>query len=720
MTMWHYDAPTDGILHVTIERADKPVNAFSKQALDDLAKLVTHVRNDKAIDAVVFRSAKPGNFIAGADVEEMKDLPGADAAREISRYGQQVFADLEALDATTICLISGACLGGGLEFALACNYRLADDSSKTKIGLPEVMLGLIPGWGGTVRLPKTIGLVDALPMILSGQQLSGPRAKRKGVVHDCIPTEALPFAAEKIVKTIRDKGSASSLFRTYKKPVATRWINWASPLKSFAIGQAEKQTLKQTNGKYPAPVEAIKALRAGLESEQAGYAAENDAIAKLSQDPVTTELMRVFFLSEAAKKPPEWFTAEVDVDAVENAAVIGAGAMGAGIAQLLARRGIWTRLKDIKPEFVANGMKVVRDLVSKDLKRKKLTKTKATDILDHVSPTTDYNGLKRADVVIEAIVEDMDIKRTVFKDLADASNEKTVLATNTSSLLVKEIAEGVPHPERVVGLHFFNPPHKMPLVEIVKTDITSPEAIATAFAVVKKLGKTGVVVGDCAGFLVNRLLSPYMNEAGFLLTEVEDPMEIEKAAVDFGMPMGPLELTDLVGAHVAAHVAGNMHAAYGSRMEPAPLWAELRAAGGSKDDAKLITKSKQGKSLTAVATKVVERSRKPSVSRPTRDEIVQRLIYPVINEAAICLAEGVADKPEDIDLAMIFGTGFAPFRGGPMRYADSVGLQNIVSTLESLATEHPRLAPSDALRAAANRGSFLEPLNTPAHTAGAA
>ncbi len=720
MTMWHYDDPTDGLLHVTIERADKPVNAFSKQALDDLAKLVTHVRNDKSIEAVVFRSEKPGNFIAGADVEEMKDLPGADAAREVSRYGQQVFADLEALDAKTICLISGACLGGGLEFALACDYRLADDTSKTKIGLPEVMLGLIPGWGGTVRLPKTIGLVDALPMILSGQQLTGPRAKRKGVVHDCVPTEALPFAAERIVQTIRAKGSADSLFRTRKKPLATRWINSVGFLKSYAIGQAEKQTLKATKGKYPAPVEAIRALRAGLQSEQEGYAAENTAIAELSQHPVTTELMRVFFLSEAAKKPPEWFTAEVDVDAVENAAVIGAGAMGAGIAQLLARKGVWTRLKDIKPEFVANGMKVLRDLVGKDLKRKKLTKTKATAVLDHVSPTTDYNGLKHADVIVEAIVENIDVKRSVFCELAAASNDKTVLATNTSSLLVKEIAEGVPHPERVVGLHFFNPPHKMPLVEIVKTDETSPEAIATAFAVVKKLGKTGVVVGDCAGFLVNRLLSPYMNEAGFLLTEVEDPMEIEKAAVDFGMPMGPLELTDLVGAHVAAHVAGNMHAAYGSRMEPAPLWAELRAAGDAKGDTKLVVKSKKGKSLTGTAMRVVEKNRKPKVSRPTRDEIVERLIYPVVNEAAICLDEGVAEKAEDVDLAMIFGTGFAPFRGGPMRYADSVGLANIVTKLEQLAQEHPRLAPSDALRAAADRGSFLEPLTTNGPTAGAA
>jgi 3-hydroxyacyl-CoA dehydrogenase / enoyl-CoA hydratase / 3-hydroxybutyryl-CoA epimerase len=389
--------------------------------------------------------------------------------------------------------------------------------------------------------------------------------------------------------------------------------------------------------------------------------------------------------------------------------VIGAGAMGAGIALLLARKGVATRLKDIKSEFVARGVKTVRDLLDKDTKRKKLSKRQAEEIFDRLSPATDYRGLKNADVVIEAVVEVTDIKRQVFAELAEATNSQTVLATNTSSLLVSDVARDVPHPERVVGLHFFNPPHQMPLVEVIRTEQTSDEALAKAFAVVQRLGKTPVVVGDCAGFLVNRLLGPYMNEAGFLLAEVADPMEIDKAAVDFGMPMGPLALSDLVGLDVAAHVADNLYEAYGERMKPAAIWGalkQLRQKLGKQP--KLL--SNGGRSVHELVLKSIAELRKSSgsstKSQLSRESIAQRLVFPVINEAAICLAEGVARRPADIDLAMVFGTGFAPFRGGPLRYAESIGIQTVVDGLRQLAKIHSHLAPSDALLEAARRGTF--------------
>jgi len=359
---------------------------------------------------------------------------------------------------------------------------------------------------------------------------------------------------------------------------------------------------------------------------------------------------------------------------------------------------------------VARGMTTVRELLRKDVEKKKLTALDSTRALDRLSPTTEYRGLQNADLVIEAVVEDLEIKRRVFRDLAAVAGLETVLATNTSSLLVRDIAQAVPHPERVVGLHFFNPPHQMLLVEIIHTPETSPEALAKAFAAVQRLGKTPVVVGDCAGFLVNRLLAPYMNEAGFLLTEVTDPLEIDRAAVEFGMPMGPLALSDLVGLDVAAHVAENMHADYGDRMQPALIWRRLKELRAASPGRSLKLLDSSARTLhPEIAAAVIELRREQGLraarSLP-RSTIIERLIFPIINEAARCLAEGIARNADDVDLAMVFGTGFAPFRGGPLRFATAHGLDRIVLTLDELAQSHPHLAPSDALRSAAAAGGF--------------
>ena len=330
------------------------------------------------------------------------------------------------------------------------------------------------------------------------------------------------------------------------------------------------------------------------------------------------------------------------------------------------------------------------------------------EALDHLSPTTDYRGLKNADLVLEAVLEEMDVKHKVFDELAAATGPECVLATNTSSLTVADIAQKVSHPERVVGLHFFNPPDKMPLVEVVRGPKSSPEAVAKAAALASRIGKTIVLVGDCAGFLVNRLLAPYMNEAGHLVTEVQDPLEVDRAAIEFGMPMGPLELIDLVGLGVSSHVSENMRAAYGERMEPAPLWKYLRESTEAQE------RSAQNLSqIAASAADSIRRSPRPSPKWPgkspptqtmSHEAIAQRLVYPIINEAARCLDEKVVATADDVDLAMVFGTGFAPFRGGPLRYADSVGIPKIVETLDRLAPQHPRLAPCDALRRKAAAG----------------
>jgi 3-hydroxyacyl-CoA dehydrogenase/enoyl-CoA hydratase/3-hydroxybutyryl-CoA epimerase len=709
--MWYSEKSDEGILRVTIDRKDRPVNALSHSTMEELQELVQSIRSDSSIRGVLFQSGKPGVFIAGADISEFEDLEEKTAAEEASTFGQSVFQGLEDLKVPTVALISGACLGGGLEFALACRYRVASTHEKTKIGLPEVQLGLLPGWGGTVRLPRQIGLIDALPLVLTGRQLGAFSARSKGVVHEVVPDEALNSVGEKILRTHHEFGSASKLFRKSKKPGWQKFIEGTSAAKKFALKKARQQVIAKSHGHYPAPLMIIETFQKGLNADdERRFRIEAAGISELAANPVTRECIRLFFLSEEAKKPPEELKATFDSKELKQAAVIGAGAMGAGIALLLARKGVATRLKDIKSEFVARGVKTVRDLLARDTKRKKLTKRQAEEVFDRLSPTTDYRGIENADVVIEAVVEVPDIKRQVFAELVKATNSETVLATNTSSLLVSDIARDVPHPERVVGLHFFNPPHQMPLVEVIRTDQTSDEALAKAFAVVQRLGKTPVVVGDCAGFLVNRLLGPYMNEAGLLLAEVSDPMDIDRAAVDFGMPMGPLALSDLVGLDVAAHVAENLHAAYGDRMKPAAVWGalkQLREKHGSQPG--LLTKD--GKSVQESVLRSITEQRKANGFNSnlplSRKAIAQRLVFPVINEAAICLEEGVARRPEDIDLAMVFGTGFAPFRGGPLQYAQSVGIQNVVDGLSKQAKSHPHLEPSAALIDCARRGTFL-------------
>jgi len=702
--MWHSDEPKDGVLWVTINWTERPVNALSRATLRELSQLVTHVRTDSAIRGVVFKSGKPGSFIAGADVTEFQKIQSPDEARDFVELGQQVFDDLASLPVPTVALISGACLGGGLEFALACRYRIADDGRKTQLGLPEVKLGIIPGWGGTVRLPRTVGFMEAVPLLLTGRTLNGPQAARKGLVHDSVPNEALDHVAREILRT------EGRTVRHHRLRVVGRLVNALSPLKKLVLWQATKQVLATTHGHYPAPFEVLNVLRAGLgQSDEEQLRLVREANARLGESPVTRELVRLFFLSEGAKKAPDSVGAQVEPDSIRQAAVIGAGAMGAGIALLMARRGIWTRLKDLNPEFVSRGMKTIRKLLSSDVSRRRITALERTQALDHLSPATDYRGLKNADLVLEAVVEELDVKHKVFDELAAATGPQCVLATNTSSLTVADVARTVAHPERVVGLHFFNPPDKMPLVEVVRGPQSNAESVAKAAAVASRIGKTIVLVGDCAGFLVNRLLAPYMNEAGHLVTEVEDPLQIDRAALEFGMPMGPLELIDLVGLGVSSHVSENMQKAYGERMEPAPVWKSLRDSydASKSGPPKVFIKKWFRRRLNPAVRKAIADLARQSPTPPqamSHEAIVQRLVYPIINEAARCLDEKVAASPDDVDLAMVFGTGFAPFRGGPLRYADTVGIPKIVETLDRFAAQNARFTPCEALRRMATAG----------------
>ncbi|MFO0946535.1 MAG: 3-hydroxyacyl-CoA dehydrogenase NAD-binding domain-containing protein [Planctomycetota bacterium] len=703
---WSSSRKENGIVVVTIDQPNRSVNALSRNVIEELDQLLVDLERDSSIKAVLFISGKKGSFIVGADVEEMKELHGAEAARTFSSRGQKVFERLSRLSVPTVALISGPCLGGGLEFAMACRYRIADESRKTLLGLPEVKLGLVPGWGGTVRLPRLVGTLKAVTMITSGQMLNARQAKSAGLVDDFTPVEALLHAGELIVDRPPKKR---------KKSFTQRWLMESKVGRKYILNQAEKMILSKSHGHYPAPIKAVEVLRAGiLGSAEEGFLAESATIGKLADDPVTTECVRLFFLREESKKWAETAAPSVGDVKIKSAAVLGAGTMGACLAYVMADKGMEVRLKDISTEFLAKGLKHAKGLWDKDVKKRKMSQREANDGLAKISTTTDYSGFKHLDIVIEAVVEDIEIKRQVFRDLEKACGPDTILASNTSSLLISDIAAAVERPERVIGVHFFNPPNQMPLVEIVRTEHTSQEALATALALTQKMGKTPIVVRECAGFLVNRLLMPYMNEAGFLLAEVDDPMELEKAAIEFGFPMGPLKLTDLVGAGVASKVSKVLHNAFGDRMEPAPAWrrlAELQQTAGKGTPQTLLIKGRRGKRELnpEVARMIAQLRREAGRTEPlSRSEIAERMVFPIINEAARCLDEGIVEHAEQVDLAMVFGTGFAPFRGGPLRYADKVGVDYVVQTLERFAEKHPRLAPCDALRRRASEGIAFE------------
>lgn len=704
---WNCSRGADDILLVTIDRPGKSVNAFSQAVIAQLDELIDRIEHESGLRGVFFQSGKKGSFIVGADVEEMKEIHGPEQARSFSERGQRVFERLARLRVPTVALISGPCLGGGLEFALACRFRLTDDSRKTVLGLPEVKLGLVPGWGGTVRLPRLVGTLRAVTMITSGQMLNGRQARAAGLVDDVVPVEALPIAATQLLDRPPKK---------QKRSLAQRWVLESRIGRKYILNQAEKMILAKSHGHYPAPLKAVEVLRAGtLGPAEAGFAAEADAIGKLAAHPVTTECIRLFFLREEAKPWAEAAAPGYADRSIASAAVLGAGTMGAGLARIMADKGMEVRLKDMNPTLLSKGLQTAKALWDKDVKRKKLTRKEADDGLARISPTTSYTGFRHLDIVVEAVVEDLEIKRRVFRDLEEACGPDTILASNTSSLLISDIATAVKRPERVVGIHFFNPPHQMPLVEIVRTNETGPEALAAALALVQKLGKTPIVVKECAGFLVNRLLTPYMNEAGFLLEEVDDPMELELAALEFGFPMGPLKLTDLVGAGVASKVAKVLHEAFGERMEPAPAWrklSELQArAGQGVPQTLLVKRGRKGKRELnpEVAKMIAELRRGAGVGeKPSRTEIAERMVFPIINEAARCLDEGIVEHAEQVDLAMVFGTGFAPFRGGPLRYADKVGVDYVVAALERWSERHPRLRPCEALRRRAAEGQPFE------------
>jgi len=667
----------DNIVTITFDQENSIANVFNEDMFAELDKQLAFVEDHQlGFRGVIFKSAKPSIFIAGADLKSFADDPTPERIEYLIELGQKTFDRIANLKIPTVAAINGACVGGGYELALACDHRVATLDSSTKVGLPETMLGILPAWGGSTRLPRLIGLPAAMGIILAGKVVVPKLAYKLKMVDRLCHRENLDTTAKAML--------------TYGKTKYKRFLLNKFPLKLIAKSKATKNVLKTTGGVYPAPLKALDVMVKGLGvSMQESLELEKKAFAELLNSDVAGNLVNIFFLQERSKKTKS------DKDfKVNKTAVIGAGVMGAGIAQWISSRGVKVLLKDIKPEFVSKGIATINKLYSAAVKKRVMTKTEATQKLDNVTPITESLPMKNIDLVVEAAIEQLDIKQNLFAELETLVRDDTILATNTSALSIVDVAEKMEHKERVVGIHYFNPVHKMKLVEVVKGECTSDETVLKATQFVKKIGKLPVIVKDSPGFLVNRILMPYLIEAVHLANGGNDIEHTDKLLRKFGMPMGPFRLIDEVGGDVCQHVADDLLNRLNTKFPNSNLLRRMIEEGNlGKKSGQGFYKYTKGKSNGACDVPRNSTFR----LQCENEEIVDRLILIMINEAVRCLEEEVVASPKDVDFGMIMGTGWAPFRGGPIRYLDSIGSKKIAERLQELAKKDAYFTPCDML-----------------------
>jgi 3-hydroxyacyl-CoA dehydrogenase / enoyl-CoA hydratase / 3-hydroxybutyryl-CoA epimerase len=693
---------SDGIAVVTLDVPGAPVNTISRAVRDECAACFDALAGDAAVRAVAFLSGKPDGFIAGANIEEFLAFTSAPDAERLATGGQELVERVARFPKPVVAGIHGACLGGGLEFALACRYRVVTDHPRTQLGLPEVQLGLIPALGGCQRLPRLIGLPAALDIILAGRSERAAKAWRLGMADELVP----PAILRDVVL-----GAAARLAGGWRPPrrrggVGALFVDHP-PGRRIVIELARRRIRATTHGNYPAPLAALEAIDEGLRHGiPRGLKREAELFGQLAVGDVSRKLVQIFFATTALKKdygiehPPA-------PREVRRLGVVGAGFMGAGIAGTAATQAqVDVRLKDADLARVARGLVAARAVVDERLRRRRITRYEYARIAALLSGDDHYTGFGRADLVIEAVFEDLALKQQIVAEIEGATPPPTVIATNTSSIPIASIASRAARPERIVGMHFFSPVARMPLLEVIPSDRTAPEVVSTAVAFGRRMGKTAVVVRDRPGFWVNRILAPYMNEAAYLVLEGAAVEELDRLMVVWGFPVGPLTLLDEVGLEVAEKVVDVLYTAFGERFAPAPTVARL------VKDGRLGRKAGRGFYRYAGGKK---RGADPTVAEllgvhPNGGAhpaaILQRLVLVLLNEAARAFGEGIVRQPRDGDIAALYGIGFPAFRGGPLHHADDLGAARLVGELERLAERHgPRFAPCDVLVEQARRGT---------------
>ncbi|HJP87140.1 MAG TPA: fatty acid oxidation complex subunit alpha FadJ [Gemmatimonadaceae bacterium] len=725
----------DGIAVITFDLPNESVNKLSRAVKDEFVALLSRMEQDTSVHGAVLISGKPDVWIAGADIEEFLQLKTATDAERLSRDGQMLLDSIERLRIPVVAAIHGACLGGGLEAALACRYRIATDHPKTILGLPEVQLGLIPGAGGTQRLPRKIGLTNALDLILTGKHVRPKKALQLGLIDELVHPSILRSIS---IQRAREVAEGRRKSERHGGGLKGAILDRNPAGRALVLRRAREQTLAKSRGNYPALIAAIDAVATGYERGIAeGYREESRKFGEMAMTDVSRQLIFLFFATNELKKDPgvdplqhpELPVSTFEPLPVDKIAIIGAGFMGAGIASIAVQHGSLVRLKDADHSRVAKGYAAVRDVLKERLTRKQITKVQYSDYMALVGGTVDYSGFGNVDLVIEAVFEDLAVKHQVLRETEAAIRPDAIFATNTSTIPIALIAQASSRPDRVLGMHFFSPVHKMPLLEVITTDKTYPQVTATAVAYGKKLGKTVIVVNDGPGFYVNRILSPYINEAGILLDQGVAVDLIDKALVDFGFPVGPITLIDEVGLDVAVKAGKIMAEAFPERMQPANSIQAVVSAGryGRKSQKGFYTYDKEGKKgdvdpsvyalfLSPGSIPVVKSITPPSESDAAhRDDmpaiqIQQRTVLAMLNEAARCLSDGIIKSPRDGDVGAVFGIGFPPFRGGPFRYMDTLGIQIVVQRLEDLNARFPgRYEPADLLLEMARRRQVFHP-----------
>ena len=711
------DFPAEDIAVLSINDPAKGANVLLRSVLHAFEQKLVALSKRPGLAGLVIRSTKPGSFIAGADLREFAasiNEPTADVMK-LSRQGHELFGRLARAPFVTVAAIEGVCLGGGAELAIWCDRRIMVRDGRTNFGFPEVKLGLLPGWGGTARTPRVIGLSNAIELITGGEPIDADAAWAMGLVSDVVAEhpagDALLAAA---VRLIRAEQTSGDYLRDRER--------WSQPLPmsdtelAFLAATANAYIQGKTGGNYPAPLAALEAIIGGATVDlPAACAIESEAFGPLWGSPVNRALLHVFFLQDGHKRSANKL-AETAPRNVRTAAVVGAGVMGQGIAAANAKRGLPVTLADVSMDAVRRGFAATVNEASYDRKLRGPAPAKVLEISSLVNGTIDDDEVALADFVVEAIYENGAAKRALYARLEPKLAPHAILATNTSTIPVARLASGLAHPERFCGLHFFNPVRRMPLVEVIRGPGTSDATIATAVAYALQLGKSPIVVEDGPGFVVNRVLMPYMNEALVLLSEGASIKQIDRAAKSFGMPMGPIELYDTVGLDVALHAGEVMHEAFPDRVVQAPLLSAMVAAGrlgkkAGKGFFDYANPHKPDKASPSAAAQAIVDAAGPGDAAARRkrsgDELADRLVLPMLLEATRILEEGIVASPAELDLALIYGIGFPPFRGGLFFWAGTVGAQAILEKLETFAPLGRRYEPTETLlRVARADGKF--------------
>lgn len=672
---------------VTIDVPGEKMNTLRASFVDELNAILQQALSER-VKGLVFISGKKDNFIAGADIKMLDDAKTRDDALYLSKTCHSVFAEMAKMPFTTVAALHGATLGGGLEFALACDYRVCSDAEITKLGLPEVQLGLLPGGGGTQRLPKLVGIQKALEWTLTGKQVRAKQALKAGLVNQCVPHSILLATA--ISQATKGKAKAAKP----KLDKISQLLEGNPFGRNIIFKKAAENVTKKTGGHYPAPYAIIKAIRASVEMDTAGaYQVEADGFADLCMSSQSKALRGIFFATTEMKK--EWQTPEKTP--VTHVAVLGGGLMGAGIAHVSAcKANARVRIKDVAAEGITKAMNYSYKILSKKQQRRILTQAQLQLQMNRITGGTDYVGFKHTQIAIEAVFEDLTLKQAMVADIEANTNEHTIFASNTSSLPIHQIAANASRPENVIGLHYFSPVEKMPLVEVIPHAGTSEAVIAKVVSFARKQGKTPIVVKDKAGFYVNRILAPYINEAANLLLAGEPIEKIDQALVEFGFPVGPLTLLDEVGIDIGSKIAPILEVELGERFKAPDAFSRLISAKrlGRKTGQGFYLYGKKDKKVDESIYELLGVQVSPKLNL---EEIAERCVSQMLNEAARCLDEGIVASARDGDIGAIFGIGFPPFLGGPFSYIDKLGASHLASRLATFAEQNPAFTPAEAL-----------------------